>query len=419
MGHLNVRDLIKCHEDKSVCGTDLKKVDREFVCETCVRGKMVKTPFPKNEPRNSEILEIIHSDVCGPMRSESNGGARYVITFIDDYSRWCEIRLLRRKDEVLTAFKDFKMKIENYHSKRIKFLQTDNGKEYCNTKFNNFLRESGIQRRLTVTHTPEQNGVAERRNRTLLDMTRCLLIDSGLSQSFWGEAISTANYLRNRCPSRSLKGKTPFEKWNNRVPDVSHLRPFGTEVFTVDRDSTKGKLDPRSKKGILMGYSDQSKGYRIWLTSKRKIDVARDVRFMEKVFTLSQVEAGVDVLDELEEADAEEEEDEAVFPPPAVERDDSQPEENEIEQDLGEPRRGRGRPEIIRTGQRGRPRKRYNVVSSANSVMEESLIAEIPLEEAIRGPDSKEWLHAMADEIKSIYLRTTPGQLSINLQKDE
>jgi len=251
MGHLNIRDLIKCHEDKSVCGTDLKKVNREFVCEICVRGKMTKTPFPKNEPRNSEILEIIHSDVCGPMRTESNGGARYLVTFIDDYSRWCEIHLLRRKDEVLAAFKDFKMKVENYHSRKIKFLQTDNGKEYCNTEFDNFLRENGIQRRLTVTHTPEQNGVAERRNRTLLDTTRCLLIDSGLSQSFWGEAISTANYLRNRCPSSSLKGKTPFEKWNNRVPDVSHLRPFGTEVFTVDRDSTKGKLDPRSKKDIL------------------------------------------------------------------------------------------------------------------------------------------------------------------------
>jgi len=107
-----------------------------------------------------------------------------------------------------------------------------------------------------------------------------------------------------------LKGKTPFEKWNNRIPDVSHLRPFGTEVFTVDRDSTKGKLDPRSKKGILMGYSDQSKGYRIWLTNERKIDIARDVRFMEKVFTPPQAEADIDVLDEQEEADVEEEEDE-------------------------------------------------------------------------------------------------------------
>jgi len=131
------------------------------------------------------------------------------------------------------------------------------------------------------------------------------------------------------------------------------------------------------------------------------------VKFIEKTFTAPQTEADNDILDEQEEANFEEEEDEAVFPPPVPERNDIQPVEDETEQDLGEPRRGRGRLEIIRTGQRGRPRKRYNIVNSANSVMEESFIAEIPLEEAIHGPDSKEWLHAMADEMKSLLKNDT------------
>jgi len=126
MGHLNVHDLVKCHKDKSVCGMNLKDSMDTFTCEICARGKMTRTPFPTNEPRNSEKLQIIHSDVCGPMRVESIGKARYIVTFVDDYSRWCEIRLLKRKDEVLTAFKDFKAMAERLHGRKIIFLQTDN-----------------------------------------------------------------------------------------------------------------------------------------------------------------------------------------------------------------------------------------------------------------------------------------------------
>jgi len=155
MGHLNVHDLVKCHRDKGVRGLNLKNPTDTFTCEICARGKMTRTPFPKSEPRNSKKLQIIHSDVCGPMRVESIGKARYIVTFVDDYSRWCEIRLIKQKDEVLTAFKNFKTMAEALHGKRILFLQMDNGKEYINAAFDDFLRENGIRRRLTVTHTPE------------------------------------------------------------------------------------------------------------------------------------------------------------------------------------------------------------------------------------------------------------------------
>jgi len=188
---------------------------------------MTRSPFPKASKRESELLEIIHSDLYGPMRVKSNGKARYVVTFIDDYSKWCEIRLLRRKDEVLNAFKDYKAFVEKQTGRNIKHLQSDNGKEYRNKEFDLFLKEHGIGRRLTVTHTPEQNGVAERRNRTLIEMARCLLIQSGLPPSFWGEAVNTANYIRNRCPSSSLNGKTSFEKWTGKAPDVRHFKEFG------------------------------------------------------------------------------------------------------------------------------------------------------------------------------------------------
>lgn len=173
---MNIRDLVECYKKGIVQGMTIGKLARDCNCETCLRRKMTRLPFPKVSPRESELFEVIHSDVCGPIRVESNGKAKYVITFIVDYSRWCEVRLLKRKDEVFNAFKDFKASVENQHGRKIQFLQTDNGKEYRNEVFDLFLRENGIRRWTSVTHTPEQNGVAERRNCTLMEMTRCLLI---------------------------------------------------------------------------------------------------------------------------------------------------------------------------------------------------------------------------------------------------
>jgi len=160
------------------------------------------------------------------------------------------------------------------------FLQTDNEKEYKNIAFDDFLRENGIRRRLIMTHTPEQNGVAEKMNQTLFDMMRCLIIESQLPASFWREAVNTANYLRNRCPSKNLGGRTLYEKWTGNIPDISHLQSFDTDVYTLNRNPTKGKLDSRSRKGILMGYSEKSKSYRVWLSEEKKIDITKDVRFV-------------------------------------------------------------------------------------------------------------------------------------------
>lgn len=210
MGHLNPTDLTTCDRNGTVCGMNIVDPERNLKCETCIRGKMTRAPFPKRSERQTELLELIHSDVCEPMRVESIGKSRYFVTFIDDYSRWCTVRMIKSKSEVFNEFKNYKALVENRTGRKIKCLQTDNGKEFVNQEFNNFLKKNGIERRLTVMHTPEQNGIAERKNRTLVEMARCLMIQSKLTTSFWGEAINTANYIRNRCPTSSLGGKTPY-----------------------------------------------------------------------------------------------------------------------------------------------------------------------------------------------------------------
>lgn len=207
LGHLNVRDLVEVSHKGAILGLELPKKMPQFECETCIRGKMSRTPFPKKSIRKTESLELIHTDVCGPMRVESNGKALYFITFIDDNSRWCEVRFLRKKSDVLSEFRKMRALMERQKGAKIKCIQSDNGTEYLNNLFDEYLENDGIRRRLTVANNPEQNRIAERKNRTLLETARCLLLQSGLPPSFCAEAIATANYLRNRCPTKPLDGK--------------------------------------------------------------------------------------------------------------------------------------------------------------------------------------------------------------------
>ncbi|GBP23899.1 Retrovirus-related Pol polyprotein from transposon TNT 1-94 [Eumeta japonica] len=235
-----------------------------------------------SERQSEETLEIVHTDIVGPFKTQSVNGARYFITFIDDRSRWCEVYFLKQKSGALEAFKMYQTQAERVTGKKIKYLQSDNGKEYCNAEMDNFLRNQGIQRRLSVVRTPQQNGVAERFNCTIVEMARCLLLQSSLSDMFWADAVATACHLRNRCPSRSINGDTPYQRWFNRDKmSLNYLRAFGSTVYVLDKNPAKGKLSDRSMKGIFVGYPRETKGYRIWLSESRKFIVARDVKFIE------------------------------------------------------------------------------------------------------------------------------------------
>jgi hypothetical protein len=288
------------------------------------------------------------------------------LLMITDQSRWCEVRFLKSKTEVVeTTFEV------------INLIQSDNGTEYINNDFAKLLKKRGITRRLTVPYNPEQNGISERKNRTLLDMARCLLIESGLSSSFWAEAVNTANYLRNRCPSKSLNGKTPYEMWTGKKPNLKHLRIFGFKVFCLNRSPGKGKLACRSKEGMLVGYSEESKSYRIWIPEERKVEISRDVKFMELNERIEENETDV-LLEEEPEITGPQTIDVDVHPmlqqnvsqELELERDDEiadeegealRDEENVVEEQQWS-RRGPGRPKLVRTGAPGRPKKVYNEI---------------------------------------------------------
>lgn len=422
LGHINYRDLWKCHQDKAVIGLKLDERRDEVFCDTCVKGKMTRTPFPKESTKKTEILEIIHSDICGPMRNESNGKARYFITFIDNASRWCEVRFLRNKSDAFQAFKDYRASVENLTGKRIKYLQSDNGKEYINESFDIFLRMNGIGRRLSVTHTPEQNGVAERKNRTLLDVARCLLLNSSLPKTFWAEAINTANHIRNRCPTSYLNGGTPYEKWKGQIPNVGHFQIFGSEVQTLIREPNKGKFEPRSRKGIFIGYSETSKGYRVWLPDEKRVDIARDIKFVRADPCTTEVESDVNSMipPTSEPLDIEYDfpfecvvtrnpNEETTDTPLAPDREQQVNDLDGNEDDTEDytPKRGRGRPRIIRTGLRGRPRKLFHRAELVDGCEEAMALTEVSINDAIHGSDAEEWYKAIACEVRSLLKNDT------------
>jgi transposase InsO family protein len=295
-GHVNLTDLDSMRKSKSVGGLEWGDALTSAPCRVCAAGKKTVAPFPKNQHEKADgVLDLIHTDLCGPMREKTFSGKLYYMTFIDDCSRWCEVYLLNNKSDALEAFLDFKRKAENLTGRRIKALQSDGGGEYINHAFDQALSEAGIQRRTSVPYTPQQNGVAERKNRTITEMVRCMLVQSGLGRRYWGEAVMTANHIRNRCVSRSINGKTPYEIWHGKIPSVTHFRRFGERAMVMVKRPGRDKLDPKAVEAIFVGYSSTSKAWRFLEVGKETSVESRDVTFLEQLDE-KPIPVDVDVL---------------------------------------------------------------------------------------------------------------------------
>ena len=281
-GHTNFNTIFQLANSKSIKGINISSKPPTSPCETCVVNKQTRGKYPISTTKSTKPLEIIHSDVCGPMRTISSGGARYMVLFIDDYSRYTYIDFLTTKDQVFSAFVKYRHLVENIHESKIKALRTDGGGEYCSNVFQNYLETNGIIHQVSAPYTPEQNGIAERMNRTVIEMARCLLHTKSLPYVLWAEATRTAVYIRNRTPSQAIENeKTPYELWFKRPPTIDHLRVFGCLAYVHIPDSKRGKLEPKAIKTIFLGYYDDSKAWRLFDPISKTIIKSRDVIFDE------------------------------------------------------------------------------------------------------------------------------------------
>ncbi|KAL0312603.1 UNVERIFIED_CONTAM: Retrovirus-related Pol polyprotein from transposon TNT 1-94 [Sesamum radiatum] len=212
-------------------------------CEACLQGKQHKRPFPSGTSwRAKAVLELIHTDVCGPMRTPSHEQNRYFILFIDDYSRMTWVYFMREKSEVFKIFKKFKNLVEKQSGQRIKVLRSDRGKEYNNSEFDKFCEEEGIDHQTTVSYNPQQNGVSERKNRTIMEMARSMLQEKHLPKAFWAEAVYTAVYLLNRCPTKAVQkhdADRSVERKENLQPNIlEYLAVYAMYTFQQRKDTS-------------------------------------------------------------------------------------------------------------------------------------------------------------------------------------
>ena len=250
-------------------------------CDICHYSKSTRLPFNLSLSKSSEMFELVHSNVWGPF-SLSIDGFKYFVTFIDDFSKVTWVYLLKSKSEVFECFKDFHRLVITHFSAHIKTLRTDNGTEYTSHNMKNYLISHGIVHQTSCVNTPQQNGVAERKNRDLLEKTRAIMMQMNVPKHFWSYGVLTATYLINRLPSRVLDFLCPLEVLQQKKPDLSHLKVFGCTCFVhLSATQRRDKLDPRAVKCVFLGYSQTQKGYRCYDTTAKRLFVSRDVQFVE------------------------------------------------------------------------------------------------------------------------------------------
>lgn len=288
LGHISKQRIQRLVSDGVLDQLDFTDFD---VCVNCIKGKQTNTR-KLSAQRATDVLELIHTDICGPFPTASWNGQRYFITFIDDFSRYGYIYLIHEKSQALNVFKNFKAEVENQLGKRIKSVRSDRGGEYygrydgsgeqCPGPFAKFLEECGVVPQYTMPGSPRMNGVAERRNRTLKDMVRSMISHSTLPKSLWGEALKTAAYLLNRVPTKATN-KTPYEHWTNKKPSLNHVRTWGCPAEARPYRPNEKKLDFRTISSYFVGYAERSMGYKFFDPTTKAIFETGNAKFFEDV----------------------------------------------------------------------------------------------------------------------------------------
>ncbi|KAM0043325.1 putative RNA-directed DNA polymerase [Helianthus debilis subsp. tardiflorus] len=256
-------------------------------CDSCVKAKFSRLPFPISFTKASAPFELLHCDVWGKYRTPSFTRASYFLTIVDDFSRAVWVFLLKHKHEASICLIYFHKMIQVQFEKNIKRIRCDNGGEFTSNRMLDFYAKEGILLETTCPHTPQQNGVVERKHRHLLETARALKFEANLPTRFWGECILTAAYVINRLPSDVIDNKTPYEVLYNQDPSYEHMRVFGCLAYYKSTETRGDKFEVRGRPGVFLGYPPGTKGYKVYDARHNKIIISRDVKFFENIFPFS------------------------------------------------------------------------------------------------------------------------------------
>ncbi|GKA04003.1 putative ribonuclease H-like domain-containing protein [Tanacetum coccineum] len=282
LGHINFKNINKLVKDNLVRGLPTKRFENDQTCVACLKGKQHRASC-KSKVLNpiTKPLFMLHMDLFGPTFVSSLMHKKYCLVVTDDYSRFTWVFFLTTKDETSEILKNFIKEIENLVDKKVKIIRSDNGTEFKNKVMDDFCREKGIKREYSVARTPQQNGVAERRNKTLIEAARTMLADSKLPTTFWAEVVSTACYVQNKVLVVKPHNKTPYELFRGFKPALSFMRPFGCHVTILNTLDSLGKFDGKSDEGFFVGYSLSSKAFRVYNTRTRMVEENLHIGFLE------------------------------------------------------------------------------------------------------------------------------------------
>ncbi|GJY35881.1 retrovirus-related pol polyprotein from transposon TNT 1-94 [Tanacetum coccineum] len=282
LGHANMR-LIQSLSSKELVRNLPKLNFEKHFCDACNVGKQVhESHKAKNMVSTSKCLELLHMDLFGPSAVQSYGGNFYTLVIVDDYSRYTWTRFLKHKNEAFDHFEILSKKIQIQKGCPIISIRTDHGREFDNeVQFGAFCDANGITHNFSAPRTPQSNGVVERKNRTLQEMSRTLLNEQSIPQKFWCNAVDTSTYILNRILIRPFLGKTPYELFKGRKPNLEYFKVFGCKCFILNTKDYLTKFDPKSTEGVFLGYSPNSKAYVVLNKETMKVEESLNVKFDE------------------------------------------------------------------------------------------------------------------------------------------
>ncbi|GJZ69731.1 retrovirus-related pol polyprotein from transposon TNT 1-94 [Tanacetum coccineum] len=282
LGHANMRLIQSLSSKELVRNLPKLKYDKHF-CDACKIGKQAHTSHKaKNMVSTKRCLELLHMDLFGPSAIKSYGGNLYTLVVVDDYSRYTWTRFLKTKNEAFEKFEILSRKIQNQLGSSIIAIRTDHGREFDNeVQFGAYCDALGITHNFSAPRTPQSNGVVERKNRTLQEMSRTMLNEQSIPQNFWCNAIDTSTYILNRILIRPILGKTPYEIFRGRKPSLEYFKVFGSKCFILNTKDHLTKFDPKSYKGVFLGYSQNSKAYVVLNKHTMKVEESLNVTFNE------------------------------------------------------------------------------------------------------------------------------------------
>src|ERR1044072_9262210 len=284
LGHVSLRRISQLNKLELVRGLPNLKFTSEALCEACQKGKFSKRSFKaKNVVSTSRPLELLHIDLFGPVKTASINGKKYGLVIVDDYSRLTWVKFHRSKDESHSVFSTFCTQVQNEKNCKIVKVRSDHGGEFENKDFESLFDSNGISHDFSCPRTPQQNGVVERKNRTLQEMAHTMIQETDMAKHFWADAVDTACYIQNRISVRPILNKAPYELWKNKKPNISYFHPFGCICYVLNTKDKLGKFDSKAQTCILLGYSERSKGYRIYNKDSQIVEESIHVRFDDKL----------------------------------------------------------------------------------------------------------------------------------------